>query len=221
MRIVVIADTHGGHARLGTLEGYVLIHCGDLEYLFGAERGALDALDDWFGRQRFRLILCTGGNHSLEFERRVKADKRPLKKAVYLQDAGVEFGGLTFWRAPWVPDLKGHAFFADETALAEAWAGIPSDVDVLVTHTPPAGILDVSSRAGAPGCPRLAARLEGLDPVLHCFGHVHASVGNVTIGDTKYVNASLVNRQFEIVHRPSVAELPDRTVHRMNAGYGG
>lgn len=213
MKIVVISDTHGGHEALGVLSGDVLIHCGDFEHLFALDARALAAVDAWFGKQRFEHILCIGGNHDLDLERRVgggsEPSERPFRNAQYLQDSGFVYRGVRFHGAPWVPMLDGHAFFADDRALAAAWSRIPNDVDVLITHTPPAGILDESSTGLKLGCRHLSERLAALSPRLHCFGHVHASAGHRTIGGTTYVNASSVNSAFKVVHPPFTIELPD------------
>ncbi|MFK7945701.1 MAG: metallophosphatase domain-containing protein [Paracoccaceae bacterium] len=219
MRVVVVSDTHGAHEDLGILEGDVLIHCGDHENLFTPNAGILDAIDDWFARQRFSLILCTGGNHDIELQRRVATGRSPFRNAIYLQDEAVTFRGLKFWGAPWVPVLSGHAFFADDAMLAAAWAGIPEDVNVLITHTPPAGVLDVSSAGIALGCEHLAARLAQIRPMLHCFGHVHASAGTRRVAGTTFANATSVNSKYQIARPAWGIDLPDGQ-HRMKIGYG-
>lgn len=213
MKIVIVSDTHGGHEALDVMSGDILIHCGDFEDLFTGDEQALASVDAWFGQQQFEHILCIGGNHDLDLERRVGdsgSAASPFQNAQYLHDSGFVYRGVRFHGAPWVPMLDGHAFFADDRALAAAWARIPDDVDVLITHTPPAGILDVSSTGLKLGCRHLADRLAALSPRLHCFGHVHASAGHRTIGGTTYVNAASVNSAFEVVHPPFTIELPDR-----------
>ena len=75
-------------------------------------------------------------------------------------------------------------------------------MDVLITHSPPAGVLDVSSRKLQLGCGHLAARLRDIAPRLHCFGHVHASSGMVKAGNTTFVNAAMVNSQYQLARRP-------------------
>jgi Icc-related predicted phosphoesterase len=209
MRIVIISDTHGAHENLGPLKGDVLIHCGDFENLFRQESGAIEQIDDWFGRQNFELILCLGGNHDLAMEKRVQSGQPLLKNATFLTEGEVIHRGVKFFGASWVPMLDGHAFFLDDERLEDAWDRIPDDVDVLMTHTPPAGILDVSSTGLRLGCKYLAARLKDLSPRLHCFGHVHASRGHRIIGDTTYLNATSVNSNFQIAHRPFEFEWVD------------
>lgn len=207
VRIVVISDTHGRHEKLGVLSGDVLIHCGDFEDLFAEDAGMLDRADAWLARQNFELILCTGGNHDRELERRVRAWRQPLANARFLQDSGLEFRGLKFWGAPWVPMLDGHAFFAEDKKLQAAWSRIPDDVDVLITHTPPEGVLDESSGEARLGCPFLADALRRVKPRLHCFGHVHGSAGREERGGTTFVNATSVDPRREIMHSPCVIDL--------------
>ncbi|MEM1298566.1 MAG: metallophosphatase domain-containing protein [Pseudomonadota bacterium] len=208
MKIVVISDTHGEHEALGILEGDVLIHCGDVEQLFRPDEEAVGKVDEWFGRQRFDRIFCIGGNHDLGLERAAQTSANPFRNAVFLHDRTELYRGLTFHGSSWVPMLQGHAFFADDRDLVAAWRRVPKDVDVLVTHTPPAGILDMSSRDLALGCEHLSARLQGLNPMLHCFGHVHASRGTERTGGTTYANATNVNSDFEIAYPPMVFDLP-------------
>ncbi|WP_299352443.1 metallophosphatase domain-containing protein [uncultured Shimia sp.] len=202
MKIVIISDTHGRHADLGQLSGDVLIHCGDFEHLFRQEPGMIARMDDWFGQQDFDHILCVGGNHDVQLEHAVKAGGEPFRNATFLHGRDIVIEGLKFYGASWVPDLSGHAFFADDSTLKRAWAEIPGDTDVLITHTPPAGVLDVSSRGLMLGCPHLAERLNDVRPKLHCFGHVHASAGHLVRSGTTFVNASSVNSAFEIAHIP-------------------
>ena len=207
MKIVIISDTHAAHQDLGVLQGDVLIHCGDFEHAFANHDSVLDRVDAWFARQTFQLILCTGGNHDFALQARTRRGARPFRHAHYLQDSGVTFGGLHFYGTPWVPKLPNFAFYADDAALAAAWARIPDDVDVLITHTPPLGVLDVSSRGQALGCAHLALRLKELRPRLHCFGHVHAGAGRQVIGGLTYVNAACVDRNLEIVNPPVVVQM--------------
>ena len=210
MRLVVISDTHGAHEELGELQGDVLIHCGDFESIFESDPQIVEKVDDWFARQRFGRIYCVGGNHDEELERRVALTDQPFKNAIWLHERRDMFRGYCFYGASWVPYLRDFPFFADADALEAAWARIPGDVDVLMTHTPPKDVLDVSSKGQSLGCPHLAERLKQVAPGLHCFGHVHKSRGETTVGATRYVNATSVSSGFASVLPPFVVDLPDR-----------
>jgi Icc-related predicted phosphoesterase len=202
MKIVIISDTHEKHEELGVLAGDVLIHCGDSGYGFGASDKAVDLLDDWFGRQAFRLILCIGGNHDFGLQARVGVRDPVFRNAVYLQDESLCYRGLTFYGTPWVPELANWAFYLPSDDLREKWRLIPDTIDVLITHSPPHGVLDSNSRGKLCGCPDLLRRVFEVGPRIHCFGHVHASAGKLEIKGTTFVNASVVNSQYQIARRP-------------------
>ena len=210
MKITIISDTHNLHRQFAPLEGDVLIHCGDMFYLYDEDPAALNELDSWFSEQKFDLILCTGGNHDHLLEEHIKRSGNPFKNAVFLQDQSYQHKGINFYGAPWVPELRSHAFFQDNKGLRNKWAMIPIETDVLITHTPPFKILDQSSRGSLLGCEYLSQELIRVAPTLHCFGHVHASPGVLKKGRTTYVNASSVNSQIELVREPVVFEIPDR-----------
>lgn len=207
MKISIISDTHNLHRQFKPLSGDVLIHCGDMFNLGTQDPSALQDLDDWFGEQQFDLVLCIGGNHDHLLQQQLLANPRPFKNAIYLEDSSYEFNGVTFYGTPWVPQLGSHAYYQNAQGLRNKWARIPQETDVLITHTPPLGVLDQSSRGIILGCEYLSDELPRITPKLHCFGHVHASPGSVTKGMTTYVNASSVNSQIELVREPFVFEI--------------
>jgi len=202
MKLTIISDTHGEQDKLGILSGEVLIHCGDMFNMFSSENDDFDRMDQWFGLQQFDLILCIGGNHDFELEKRAGYTDRPFRNAIYLEGASYEYQSVRFFGAPWVPELRGQAFFKDDPKLRSCWSQIPEGLDVLITHTPPAGVLDVSSRGLQLGCEYLAEELKKKKPALHCFGHVHASSGIHVIDDTTFINAAQVNNQYRITRKP-------------------
>lgn len=210
MRLVIVSDTHGLHEQHGIIDADILIHCGDLCGGAGRGQDELERLDAWFARQRVGDILVIGGNNDLSVERRLSRGQPVFQHARLLHDQGVEIGGLRFYGSPWVPELSGMAFYADRRALRAAWAAIPGDLDVLITHTPPAGVLDRSSSGAGLGCPQLAEAVAARAPRVHAFGHVHASYGVVTSGPTTFVNASGLARGQGRLRPPVVLELEPR-----------
>jgi Icc-related predicted phosphoesterase len=88
---------------------------------------------------------------------------------------------------------------------------IPDDIDVLLTHCPPYGILDQSHQSNwrnLTGEKHLGSveLKEVLDekimrnaaPRVVAFGHIHGDGGKkVQMGDTLYINASLCNEDYE------------------------
>lgn len=208
MRIVVTSDTHGKHDNLPELSGDVLIHCGDFCDGFKPDASDLDRIEDWFGRQRFRHILCTGGNHDFVAQER-DLDSEPLfQNATYLVDSGVEIEGIRFYGAPWIPTLQSWAYYLPDDELRAKWELIPDETDILITHTPPWHMLDSPRNPAIHcGCSHLAARIAELDLKLHCFGHNHASYGREELNGTIFLNASAVDLDFEISNPPFVIDL--------------
>jgi len=207
LKLVIVSDTHGRHERLGVLSGDVLIHCGDFGVGEMDGEQSISELDSWFFRQNFRMILCIGGNHDF-FAQELRSLAKPVfRHAKLLQDDSATLDGVIFYGAPWVPELASWAHYLTTDAIQRAWMKIPENVNVLITHTPPKGILDKNSSGKECGCPHLRNRLEQLRPAVHCFGHIHASAGTVEIGGTRYVNASIVNSRYQVVCKPTVIQL--------------
>ena len=207
MRIVVTSDTHGKHDELAEMSGDVLIHCGDFCDGFHPDEDDIRRIDNWFGRQQFRKILCTGGNH--DFVAQDHSGDEPLfENASYLVDEGLVFEGVRFYGAPWVPMLQSWAYYLSDDELFAKWSLIPSDTDVLITHTPPWHILDSPRDPEIHcGCSHLAARISELHLKLHCFGHNHASYGRVDHDGMTYLNASAVDSNFAIANAPFVFDI--------------
>jgi len=207
MQLTIISDTHSQEDQLGCLSGDVLIHCGDMFNMFMDDSEDVERMDKWFGKQNFDLILCVGGNHDYELQKRVGYVDQPFRNAVYLEGRSYEFGGFKFFGAPWVPDLYGQAFYTGDTEIVEKWADIPHDVDVLITHTPAHGVLDVSSSGLVLGCKHLRKVIDRVKPGVHCFGHVHDSSGIYEGETTTFVNAALAGSGHKLVRQPYHIEL--------------
>jgi predicted phosphohydrolase len=56
---------------------------------------------------------------------------------------------------------------------------VPSfpNVDIVMTHGPPFGILDKTTRREDVGCPHLLRAMARARPKIHCFGHIHEGWG--------------------------------------------
>ena len=50
-------------------------------------------------------------------------------------------------------------------------------VDIMLTHGPPRGILDLTFRGGPAGCENLLAAVKRVRPRVHVFGHIHEGRG--------------------------------------------
>ena len=211
LRVTVISDTHMLHDTLALPPGDLLIHYGDMFDLYALDTSLLRRMDVWFGAQPFDKIVCTGGNHDHLLDHVRGLMVQPFGNAYFLQDELIHYRGLSLYGAPWVPALPTHAFHKERWELANAWADIPAGLDILITHTPPKDVLDRSSRDRSYGCPELARQLERVRPRVHCFGHVHASAGQLERDGTLFVNAASMLSGQTALREPISLRLAPRT----------
>ncbi len=205
LRIVCLSDTHGRHDELEVPAGDVLVHAGD--FTMRGRGPEVRSFGEFLARQPHRHKVVVAGNHDFLFEDEPEHARALLGDVTYLCDSGVTVEGLSLWGSPWQPRFHDWAFNLDPgPALAAKWARVPSGVDVLVTHTPPFGVLDVTSRGPAVGCEDLGRELARIGPKLHVFGHIHEARGVVRRGETLHVNACNCNLQYRPAHAPIVVE---------------
>ena len=206
MRIVCLSDTHDFHDRLVVPDGDVLLHAGDAT--MGGKPFQVEAFARWFAARPHRHKIVVAGNHDWMFERTPTQARSLLRDVVYLQDDEITVDGLRIWGSPWQPWFHDWAFNLERgPQIAAKWELIPAGIEVLITHGPPAGILDRTSRGEDVGCADLRRELQRIRPRLHVFGHIHEAYGTVEIDGTRYVNASICTERYHPVQLPIVVDL--------------
>lgn len=214
MRLVCISDTHNQHNKIKLPKGDVLIHAGD-----ATGRGTIQEVSNfltWMGAQPFTHRLFVPGNHDWLFEKQPQLAKQMCEdnKIVLLHERAIEIDGLKFYGSAFQPEFCGWAFNKSRgPELAEIWSRIPSDTDVLVTHSPSMSILDELVYAnGVPngqhvGCRDLAERMSQLDIKVHICGHIHCGYGKVESAKTKHYNAALLDEMYCVANEPWEIEI--------------
>jgi len=216
MIIDCISDLHGFYPELDG--GDLLIVAGDLTARDSQRE--LDIFDEWLANQPYKKKIFIAGNHDniLILEKpqiyKLRIGQKSFERCEYLCDSGTEFEGLKIWGSPWTKTFKGmnpnyKAFTVDtEKELAEKWGKIPNDVDILITHCPPFGILDgiKNEYVGTffhAGSISLKSFSVDLNPCVHVFGHIHECGGQkLETITTAYVNASIMDEVYDPVHKP-------------------
>lgn len=191
MNITVIADTHGLHDNLKLEAGEMLINAGDITE-YGTEEEVVDFIK-WFEKQPFKHKIFIAGNHDLFLETCTKnvLQKLMANNVIYLQNSDVTIKGIKIWGSPVSPYFLGMAFNKTRgNAIQKVWNKIPSDTDILITHTPPKGIMDIGL-----GCEDLLNCVKKIKPKLHLFGHIHDQLGLKDIGETRFINAAVTNNK--------------------------
>lgn len=220
MKIVSMSDPHEAWDRLDVPDGDVLICAGDIT--FEGRLSEIARFNTWLGTFPHKHKLVIAGNHDLCFDSRyqrkfdspVSEHRRLFTNATYLQDEEIILDGVKFYGAPHTPEYGDWAFMHKRGAAMKAhWDKIPKDVQVLVTHGPPHGILDTYKSPYfhgevVCGCEALRDTLPSLKRLrCHIFGHIHACYGYMDIGGVRYINASSCDSSYKPVNRPIVFEL--------------
>lgn len=203
MKLVFISDTHGEHEELTLPEGDILFHCGDFMTDGYSVFEAKDFLE-WFsniGTFKHRILIA--GNHDRLFEDIPTILLHGIDNITYLQDSFVIIEGIKIYGTPYQPAFRNWAFNLprDGEQLKSKWEQIPMDTDILLTHSPPYGVLDKVEEGVNVGCKMMKKRVEEVKPTIHAFGHVHECPGEEEL-DTHYINAAVVDRQYNCVNNP-------------------
>jgi Icc-related predicted phosphoesterase len=206
LRLVCISDTHAFHEELAQLPaGDVLIHAGDFSQGSAASAQQFFA---WFAAQPHRHKLVVPGNHDGVFETYPQEARTLVPEGVTLLiDEGCTIAGRHFWGSPWTPEYGAYYFMAHRgDQIARKWAAIPERTHILITHGPPAEILDwTPDNHQHVGCEALRWRVDQLPHLeAHIFGHIHVAYGRTMQHGRHFVNASL----FIPDATPIVIDLP-------------
>lgn len=214
MKLVLISDTHGQHDKVNLPEGDVLIHAGDFTKY--GRKGDVENFAQWLNSLDFKYIIVIAGNHDFFAQDDAEYVKQILMidaRAIYLQDEAITLDGVKFYGSPWTPKFFNWAFMKDRGfPLKAMWNKIPDDTNVLITHGPPRGILDIAISEPHAGCDDLLKRVQELPLLkLHVFGHLHEGYGKLGWLDpkhpVKFVNASQLDDYYQMTHSPIVVEL--------------
>ena len=215
MKIVAISDTHGKHRNLVLPEGDILIHAGDVSSM-GKESEIKDFLN-WFSKTDFTYKIMIAGNHDFYFEKIVDNAKvlEELIPAnvIYLNDIGVEIENLgqktlRIWGSPIQPWFFNWAFNRNRGEdIKRHWDKIPQNTDMLITHGPAYGILDKTTRNESVGCEDLLEKVKEVKPIFHICGHIHEAYGYIKQSGTEFINASVLDENYNLRNKPIVFEI--------------
>ena len=209
MRVTCISDTHliikdpADRARLTALlpGGEILVHAGDV-----SARGTVPEIKsflEWFSGLNYRHKIFIAGNHDHLFERdpiMAKSLVSEYSDVTYLNESGAEIEGIRFWGSPITPYFCNWAFNRFPDQIARHWERVPEEVDFLITHGPPLGILDELEDGERAGCPALLNKVMKVKPKVHLFGHIHCARGIDRVDNTIFVNAAVLDDSYKLLN---------------------
>jgi len=217
-KITFISDTHGKHEyltskRMGNIlgSGDILIHCGDVSNT-GKSHEIKEFLD-WFSNTDFTHKVFIAGNHDFGFQLVNTIAPEYIEKGVhYLFDSSVEIDGIKIYGSPWQPVFYDWAFNLPRgEKLAEKWAKIPGNTDILITHGPAFRMLDHVPSGMMVGCEDLFNRIMDIKPKIHACGHIHWAYGQKSFNDVDFINAAVLNERYEYENKPVVINYDTET----------
>ena len=201
------SDTHTFHELLKEESCDIAIFSGDCSIPRDRYENKKEVLNflDWYARVLSGYKIFVAGNHDVSVESGLITEADFLDRdIIYLKDEEVIVKGLKIYGSPWTPTFgSGWAFNRSRDKISRNWEKIPEDVDIVVTHGPPKGILDLSYNREniLEFCGDLALkkRMLHIQPKLVCFGHIH-NCDNITnqgytqlaTHNTIYSNGSVV-----------------------------
>lgn len=241
MVICFISDTHCQHSAKKLkyyldriLEKYpdsTIVHCGDI-----SSRGRFSEVEDflsWYSSLGFTNKIMIPGNHDFffDYDRAAITDMGKMRHGnpiyskqdvdalllkypdvIYLNDSGVIIDNINFWGSPITPWFHDWAFNRTEENIANHWELIPKNTDILITHGPPRGILDLTYNGYINvGCLELAKKTMDLENLMvHAFGHIHEGFGIEIIGGKTYINASFLNFNYQPMNYPIIFDTEEK-----------
>ena len=197
MRVLAFSDLHHSRSRAAALveaagEADLVIGAGDFCNMRRDLRAALDLLSGITAP----LVMVPGNAESAD-ELRAAAPAG----AHVLHGQGCEIDGVRIFGLGYaVPVTPFGSWSCD---LSEQEAGEMLDgceaADILVTHSPPKGVADMTSSGLSVGSTAIRAAIERIQPPLALCGHVHDSWGQEgKIGATRVVNLGPRPNWFEV-----------------------
>lgn len=215
MKIVAVADTHGNLLGSEIPECDLFILAGDFcpDGTDSFQECWLDAaFKYWCKHIPAKKKILVAGNHDFVFESRKSKALSLIGDFIYLQDDYCYFEDIKIYGLPWQLYNGGWAFNLYEHDLAQKYAQIPNDTDIIVSHGPPFGYGDNVPKKvikdedeekwpepAHAGSPSLIAKIIEIKPKLVVFGHIHQGYGIYKLGNTILANVAC---------KPTILTLP-------------
>lgn len=176
--LFAFADTHGNYRKLEMPGDADIVICAGDAVEDDLKGGEYDDFIEWFAGLQAEWRIFVPGNHELSFEldQAEEIEKAMTDKGILImQNAVIDCDGVV------IGSISGNVMIADED--------IPTDIDVLVTHCPPYGVLDDGF-----GSPEILNFVMKSKPKYHLFGHIHATEGQeFRFGETLCENIGRYN----------------------------
>ncbi|MFA5314102.1 MAG: metallophosphoesterase [Methanomassiliicoccales archaeon] len=209
MKFVAFSDLHGQYSNKLTKwfmkhPADVLLFAGDLQ---------LNNFDDgtqfleWLNTLPYKHKVCIFGNHDGNYDYTLQQLSK-YDNITFLNNESITIEGIKIWGSPYSVQFLDWWFMKPDNELWEIYNNIPLDVDILMTHTPPFGILDKTIDGYNAGSLQLRNRIPNLHGLKYNIcGHIHENFGIESTDGVTFINASILDYKYRLVNGPIEFEI--------------
>ena len=230
MKLWLISDTHNQHASLNVPHDVdAVLHCGDESESGNAWLNEPEsrAFFSWFCQLDIPAKFFVPGNHSTAIEQGL-ITPNDYPDITFLIHQQTEWRGLQIFGSPYTPMFFNWSYMKPRPELEPIWQTIPAGIDILITHGPPKGVLDVTKdfetrKPVHVGSLSLTKHVEErIKPKLHAFGHIHDepnifNFGSDQRGSTQFINCSCCNLAGRLKNHGFIVHVDDQTLQLTSA----
>jgi len=203
MKITCLSDIHDNRINFNIGECDILIFAGDAT----CHREPIDQdyinFNTWFSGFNAKHKILIAGNHDVLYEKHKLIAKSFLSKdLIYLENDWVEIEGIKIAGSPYSLKWNNWAFNTDEETLAYYYSLLQEDIDILVTHGPPKGILSTYRGNNEVGSESLLNYVNNSKVRYHIFGHAHQCYGFEVVNDKAFINCAITDNQNIPINKP-------------------
>jgi len=199
VKILAFSDLHLARARAADLVAAsaaadLVIGAGD----FCNMREGLDHAMQMLSGMAAPMVVVPGNAESAD-----ELATTALPNMTVLHGTGVEIDGLRLFGLGYgIPATPFGEWSCDlSETLAEQMLDACTETDILITHSPPKGLVDLTSGGLSVGSTAIRAAIERIQPQLALCGHIHDSWGQRgMIGNSEVVNLGPTVNWFEVDH---------------------
>lgn len=206
MDILVISDTHCRHEELNIPDVDMVIHCGDCSNSFESRHNIYEVHNFlyWFDSLDVKHKIYVPGNHDCSLERNL-LNLDEYKTIKFLIHQEIEIEGFRIFGSPFTPTFGNWAYMRNRNKLGELWKQIPDDIQILICHGMPKGIMDLAydfstNEIVQVGCSSLYKKIINSNIKWFFGGHIHETKSLKNNGvllhhGITFVNASCLNHE--------------------------
>lgn len=195
------SDTHRAHGFVPVPKNIdIAIFSGDCSNHRNPITNAPEVIEflEWFAEQPIKNKIMIAGNHDTSIEQNIVTKEEIESYGItYLYNNSITVEGIKIWGSPYTPVFGSWAFMKPRHKLDAIWQSIPDDTDIIITHGPPKGALDISYNFDKTiercGCSALMKRIVTIEPKIVMYGHIHNGKDLLNSG---YFKSSTLNTIF-------------------------